>query len=66
LAVGEQQAIGVLQDYSRTYNEEFAGFSLKRFDGVRIRIVNGRVLDGNVQALKKSGSTDRWQFNEMQ
>lgn len=44
LEVGERQAIGVLQDYSLTYNEEFDGFTLTRFDGERIRIVNGHVL----------------------
>lgn len=44
LEVGEQQAVRMLQDYSRTYNEDFAGFQLTRFNGERIRIVNGRVL----------------------
>ena len=44
LAVGEAQAIGILQDYSLTYNEDFDGFTLTRFDGERIRIVDGRVL----------------------
>jgi len=38
---GEIQAIGLLKDYSRTYNESFAGFTLTRFNGQRIRIVNG-------------------------
>jgi hypothetical protein len=38
LAVGEQQAIGLLRDYSRTYRERFDGFVLTRFDGRRIRI----------------------------
>jgi hypothetical protein len=66
LKVGEQQAIGLLRDYSRTYNEEFDGFSLMRFDGVRIRIVNGEILDDNLQLFKKSGSTNRWRFNERQ
>ncbi|NNL65432.1 MAG: phosphoesterase [Myxococcales bacterium] len=43
IEVGESQAIGILQDYSRTYNEDFDGFTLTRFDGRRIRIVDGRV-----------------------
>jgi hypothetical protein len=43
LEVGEAQAIGILRDYSITYNEDFAGFTLTRFDGRRIRIVDGRV-----------------------
>lgn len=44
LKVGEQQAIGLLQDYSRTYNEAFAGFTLTKFDGTQILIQNGRVF----------------------
>jgi hypothetical protein len=44
LEVGEAQAIGLLQDYSLTYNEDFDGFTLTRFDGERIRIVDGDVL----------------------
>ena len=44
LQVGETQAISILQDYSLTYNEHFSGFTLTKFDGERIRIVNGRVL----------------------
>lgn len=43
LLVGEQQAIGLLRDYSRTYNERFDGFSLTKFDGTRIRINRGEV-----------------------
>ncbi len=43
MQVGETQAIGILQDYSKTYNEEFDGFTLTRFDGQKIRIVNGKV-----------------------
>ncbi|OFX05566.1 MAG: hypothetical protein A3E78_12385 [Alphaproteobacteria bacterium RIFCSPHIGHO2_12_FULL_63_12] len=38
---GEIQAIGLLKDYSRTYNESFAGFTLTRFNGQKIRISNG-------------------------
>ncbi|WP_427452553.1 vanadium-dependent haloperoxidase [Litorimonas sp. WD9-15] len=44
LAVGEQQAIGLLRDYSLTYRERFAGFTLTKFDGSRITIENGVVL----------------------
>jgi hypothetical protein len=43
LLVGEQQAIGLLQDYSRTYREQFAGFNLTKFDGTRITINSGAV-----------------------
>lgn len=42
--VGERQAIGILQDYSLTYNEQFDGFTLTKLDGERIRIVDGHVL----------------------
>ena len=35
LRVGEEQAIGLLSDYSRTCNE--------RFDGTKIKIANGAV-----------------------
>lgn len=44
ILVGEQQAIGLLQNYSRTYNEEFDGFTLTKFDGQTIRIQNGVVI----------------------
>ena len=43
LRVGEEQAIGILQDYSRTYNERFDGFVLTKFDGTTVEITNGRV-----------------------
>jgi hypothetical protein len=43
-ATGEAQAIGILRDYSKTYNEYFAGFTLTTFSGKKIRIVNGKVL----------------------
>lgn len=43
LALGEAMAIGLLQDYSLTYNEYFNGFTLTRFDGRRVRIVDGAV-----------------------
>ena len=41
LDVGEQQALGLLADYSRTYNEDFDGFELTKFNGQRVRIKNG-------------------------
>ena len=43
ITAGEQVAIGILRDYSRTYNESFDGFTLTRFDGQRIRIFEGDV-----------------------
>lgn len=45
LLVGEQQAIGLLADYSRTYSEIFDGFSLTRFDGTAIQIVGGDIIE---------------------
>jgi len=41
LRVGEAAAIGLLADYSRTYNERFAGFVLTRLDGTKVEIANG-------------------------
>lgn len=41
--VGEQQALGLLRDYSRTYNERFDGFIVRKFNGDRVRILNGEV-----------------------
>jgi len=41
LLVGEQQAIGLLEDYSRTYREFFNGFTLTKFDGTVINIKKG-------------------------
>ena len=44
LFVGEQQAIALLQDKSRTLNEaNFDGFSLTTFDGISINIKDGEV-----------------------
>jgi hypothetical protein len=43
LKLGEEVGIGLLADISRTYNERFDGFVLGRFDGKRVRIVNGDV-----------------------
>jgi hypothetical protein len=43
LFVGEQQAIELLRDYSRTYNERFDGFVVRKFNGDKVRIMNGEV-----------------------
>ena len=45
LLVGEQQAVGMLADYSRTYNEIFDGFTLTKFDGTTIQVVGGEVIE---------------------
>jgi hypothetical protein len=36
--LGEAVAIGIIQDYSTTYNEAFQGFSLTKFDGTTVTI----------------------------
>lgn len=36
LKLGEAIAIGILQDYRETYNENFGGFTFTKFDGTRI------------------------------
>jgi hypothetical protein len=41
LRIGEDAAIGLLTDYSRTYNERFEGFVLTRFNGTKVEIANG-------------------------
>lgn len=41
LAVGEEVALALLKDQSSLYNEGFAGFTLTRFNGQRVRIANG-------------------------
>lgn len=38
IKLGETVAIGLLQDYRNTYNEEFHGFSFTKFDGTRVMI----------------------------
>lgn len=38
LNLGEEIAIGILRDYRKTYNEDFNGFSLTKFDGTTITI----------------------------
>ncbi len=43
MLVGEQQAIALLQDYSSAVNENFAGFSLTKFDATPILIRDGKV-----------------------
>ena len=43
LFVGEEQALGLLCDYSRTYNERFDGFVLSTFRGEKIRVTNGEL-----------------------
>ncbi len=44
LLVGEQQAISLLLDYSRTYKEDFNGFNLTKFNGEKIRIQRGVIF----------------------
>ena len=41
LIVGEQQALGLLMDYSRSYAEVFEGFSLRKYDGTVVTIKDG-------------------------
>ena len=43
LRLGEAVAIRMLQEMSLTFNEDDAFFELTRFDGVRIRIFDGKV-----------------------
>jgi hypothetical protein len=43
LSVGEQQALGLLRDYSRTYNERFDGFIVRKFNGDRVKITSGEL-----------------------
>jgi hypothetical protein len=38
MKLGEAVAIGLLQDYRSTYNEEFQGFSFTKFDGTKVTI----------------------------
>jgi hypothetical protein len=44
LRAGEQQAIGVPCEYSRTCNERFDGFDLTRFGGRNVEIANGKAI----------------------
>jgi hypothetical protein len=43
LLVGEQQALGLLRDYSRPYNERFDGFIVRKFAGDKVRVMNGEI-----------------------
>ena len=43
ILLGERVAIKLLQEMSLTFNEDDAFFQLTRFDGITIRIVDGRV-----------------------
>ncbi len=38
LMLGEEIAIAILRDYRKTYNEDFRGFSLTKFDGTKIEV----------------------------
>src|SRR5262249_30323159 len=38
LRLGEAVAISVLQDYQKSFNEQYGGFSLTRFDGTAMTI----------------------------
>jgi hypothetical protein len=44
LFVGEQQALGLLRDYSLTYTERFDGFIVRQFNGRRLRIAGGDIM----------------------
>ncbi len=45
ILVGEQIGLAYLADISRGYNEDFGGFSLTRFDGSEVLVVDGQVFD---------------------
>jgi hypothetical protein len=45
LKLGEAVGLALLAETSRTYSERFGGFVLSRFDGTRVRIADGAVLD---------------------
>ncbi|WP_272508948.1 vanadium-dependent haloperoxidase [Clostridium ganghwense] len=38
LKIGEAVAIGILHDFKKTYNEDFKGFCLKKFNGTTVTI----------------------------
>jgi hypothetical protein len=42
-ALRRQQALGLLRDYSRTYNERFDGFVVRKFNGEKVKIASGAV-----------------------
>ena len=43
LALGEQVALAMLADETRTYNEDFGGYELTTFDGTSVLVVEGEV-----------------------
>ncbi|MEM6558703.1 MAG: vanadium-dependent haloperoxidase [Myxococcota bacterium] len=45
LVVGEQQALTLLREASTLLNEDFDGFTLSLFDGSRVRITDGQIID---------------------
>ncbi|MEM7138668.1 MAG: vanadium-dependent haloperoxidase [Myxococcota bacterium] len=45
ILVGEQVALTYLADKSRTYNEDFEGFTLTKFDGNQVLIAGGSVYE---------------------
>jgi PAP2 superfamily len=51
LRLGEAVAISVLTDFNATYNENFAGFSLTKFDGTTV------TLDAFIRAYSSSEDT---------
>ncbi len=38
MKLGEQLAIGILRDQKSCYNENFGGFSLRKFDGTLVTV----------------------------
>jgi hypothetical protein len=47
LFVGEQQALGLLRDHSRTYRERFPGFVFTRFDGRKVTVRDGQLFESS-------------------
>ncbi|MEM7152995.1 MAG: vanadium-dependent haloperoxidase [Myxococcota bacterium] len=43
LALGEQVALAMLADDTRTYNEDFGGYELTTFDGQSVLVVDGEI-----------------------
>jgi hypothetical protein len=43
MLAGEQQALGLLADYSRTYNERFDGFVLTTLEGRHVIVSEGTI-----------------------
>ena len=44
MAPGEEYAISVLEEFIKTYNEDFAGFTFNKFDGTPVLISKGGVF----------------------